>query len=80
VLALPPDQAQDIVDAVRRATGVESGARAVLVTQPDVRRHLRKLLASELPEVAVLSYPELAPDVQIVRRAPVRIGLDRPGD
>jgi len=74
VLALPPDQAQDIVDAVRRATAEDSGGRTVLVTQPDVRRHLHRLLATELPEVAVLSYPELAPDVQVQRRAPVRIG------
>jgi type III secretion protein V len=69
--ALPPDQARDIVDAVRAAVG--SGG-SVLLTQPDVRRHLRALLRAELPEVAVLSYPELVPDARVARRAPIRIG------
>jgi type III secretion protein V len=77
-LALPPDQARDIVQAVRRAANLVNGAagsaRPVLVTQPDVRRHLRQLLEAELPAVAVLSYAELAPELRVERRAPVRIG------
>jgi type III secretion protein V len=72
-LALPPAQARDIVDAVRSALGDARG-RAVLVVQPDVRRHLRALLEAELPDVAVLSYAELAPELRVERRAPVRIG------
>jgi type III secretion protein V len=74
VLALPPDQAQDIVDAVRTTLAGDDGAHAVLVTQPDVRRHLRKLIEADLPDVAVLSYPELAADAAIDRRVPVRVG------
>jgi type III secretion protein V len=77
-LALPPDQAHDIVQAVRAALEVGGNVRAVLVTQPDVRRHLRKLLEHELPEVTVLSYPELAPEVRIERRAVVRVGYHQP--
>jgi type III secretion protein V len=75
-LALPPDQARDIVHAVRRVLESPSSgaAHAVLVVQPDVRRHLRQLLETELPDVAVLSYPELAPELRIEHRAPVRIG------
>jgi flagellar biosynthesis protein FlhA len=69
--ALPPDQARDIVDAVRAVAGA---GRSVLLTQPDVRRHLRALLRAELPEVAVLSYPELVPDARVARGAPIRIG------
>jgi type III secretion protein V len=69
--ALAPDQARDIVDAVRTAAG---GGRCVLLTQADVRRHLRALLRAELPEVAVLSYGELVPDARVDRRAPIRIG------
>jgi flagellar biosynthesis protein FlhA len=69
--ALPPDQARDIVDAVRAVAGA---GRPVLLTQADVRRHLRALLRAELPGVAVLSYPELLPDARVARGAPIRIG------
>ena len=71
-LALPPDQARDIVAAVRHA-----GA-TVLLTQLDLRRHLRKLLEVELPDVAVLSFPELDPDTRVERRTPIRIGAAAP--
>jgi type III secretion protein V len=73
VLALPPDQARDIVAAVR-ALLPHQQEPTVLISQPDVRRHLRALLEAELPDVRVLSYPELAPDVQVEQRERVRIG------
>jgi type III secretion protein V len=73
VLALPPDQARDIVAAVR-ALPPRQQEPTVLISQPDVRRHLRALLEAELPDVRVLSYPELAPDVQVEQRERVRIG------
>jgi type III secretion protein V len=73
-LALPPDQARDIVAAVRSATAGHPDAPGALVTQPDVRRHLRKLLEIELPDVAVLSYPELAPEARVEHRPSIRIG------
>jgi type III secretion protein V len=72
-LALPPEQARDIVTAVRNAVRSHPDAPAAVVTQPDVRRHLRKLLETELPEVAVLSYPELWAELRVERRAPIRI-------
>jgi type III secretion protein V len=73
-LALPPDQARDIVAAVR-ALAQQSPARpTVLVSQADVRRHLRKLLEVELPEVRVLSYAEVAPEAAVEQRERVRIG------
>ena len=72
-LALPPAQARDIIGAVRSALGAAPD-RAVLIVQPDVRRHLRALLEAELPDVAVLSYAELAPELRVERRTPVRIG------
>jgi type III secretion protein V len=72
-LGLPPDQARDIVNAVRAVVG--GAQRAVLIVQPDVRRSLRLLLEAELPDVAVLSYAELAPELRVERLAPVRIGI-----
>jgi type III secretory pathway component EscV len=61
------------VAAVRKALAEHEDAPCTLVTQPDVRRHLRKLLETELPEVAVLSYPELASDASVQRCTPIRV-------
>jgi type III secretion protein V len=73
-LALPPDQARDIVAAVRALARQTPAQPTVLVSQADVRRHLRKLLEVELPEVRVLSYAEVAPEAAVEQRARVRIG------
>jgi type III secretion protein V len=62
-LALEPQLARDIVQAVQRAvTGAPS---AVILTTSDIRRHLRGLLESEQPEVAVLAHGELLPEVKL---------------
>lgn len=58
ILALEPDIAQDIVRAVREATAAPDGVHVILASG-DVRRHLRALLAPELPHLAVLSPHEL---------------------
>ncbi|HJL19419.1 MAG TPA: flagellar biosynthesis protein FlhA [Sandaracinaceae bacterium LLY-WYZ-13_1] len=70
-LALDPELARDVVASVRAAA--EPGGTVVL-TQPDVRRPLRQLLATELPNVPVLSYRELDPEVRLER-----IGVIGPG-
>jgi type III secretion protein V len=64
ILALEPAIAQDIVAAVKTRLGT-NGASAVILTSSDVRRHLRSLLAPELPGVAVLAAHELAPGTAI---------------
>jgi type III secretion protein V len=67
-LALAPVASRDIVLAVKRAIASHAHDRAPLVvlTQPDIRRFVRKLLEPELPEVRVLSSAELLPEVAIV--------------
>jgi type III secretion protein V len=77
-LPLPPEQAAEIVAAARAAIGGQVTASGVLVTQPDVRAQLRHLLESALPNLAVLAYPELVPEVPLERRPPVRIGKLKP--
>ncbi len=72
-LAMPPDMAKDVISAVRRDCFGEPGARAVLLTQPDVRRFLRRLVEVDLPDATVLSYQELAPEVTVQPLG--RIGL-----
>ncbi|UJR79552.1 flagellar biosynthesis protein FlhA [Sandaracinus amylolyticus] len=64
-LALPPSIARDVVAVVRRAVSSREGRVPPLLTQPDVRRPLRRLLEVELPDVAVLAYTELDPAVTV---------------
>jgi type III secretion protein V len=78
-LAIDPDLAREIVEAVRRTLkeGNPGGAaepKGVLLAQPDVRPLLRELIEDELPEVRVLSYAELSPEVEVEMRAAVRAG------
>ncbi len=62
-LAMPPDLARDAVDAAKRAADDLGGGQLRLLTQPDVRRFVFRLLEHELPGLVVLSYAELAPGV-----------------
>jgi type III secretion protein V len=65
-LSLSPAAARDVVQAVRRASASwPSPGRPVLLTQPDIRRFVRKLLEVELPELDVVSSVELVPDVTV---------------
>ncbi|MGE3629755.1 MAG: flagellar biosynthesis protein FlhA [Sandaracinaceae bacterium] len=63
--ALAPDLADELLAALRRA--YEAHPDAVVVTQPDVRLKLRRLTAPELPELPILSYAELDPEVRVTR-------------
>jgi type III secretion protein V len=70
-LALAPAAARDVVAAVQRALGnVTDSAEvdAVILTRPDIRRFVRKLLETDLPRVRVLSFPELMPEVALKTR------------
>lgn len=65
-LALSPDVARDVIEAVRRTTATPpDGSDVVLLTQSDVRRYVRRLIEVELPDRVVLSYQELAPEVTV---------------
>ncbi|MFW6051497.1 MAG: FHIPEP family type III secretion protein [Myxococcota bacterium] len=65
-LAMPPDQAQEVIAAARSAcTPSADGRPPILLTQADVRRFVRRLLEVELPDLVVLSYQELAPEVTV---------------
>jgi len=66
-LALDPDSVQLILHAMRTTiTPPPSGAQPpVLLTAIDVRRFSRKLIESEFPDLPVLSYQEIVPEVKI---------------
>jgi type III secretion protein V len=52
-----------------QAVGTPSGETAanapVILTQPDIRRFVRKLVESDLPDVSVVSFAELLPEVAL---------------
>jgi type III secretion protein V len=72
VIGLAPDLARDLIQAVRRAR-TQYAETPILLTQPDIRRGLRDILSEELPEVRVLSYPELPPTATIEQRDPIAV-------
>jgi type III secretion protein V len=69
-LTLAPQAARDVLAAVRRAAASAGAGEAreqplVILTQPDVRRFVRKLLEPELPDAWVVSFAELLPEVAL---------------
>jgi type III secretion protein V len=65
-LALPPQSARDVLAAVRHALEpLRHRDPLVILTQPDIRRFVRKLLEPEMPEVCVVSFAELLPEVAL---------------
>jgi type III secretion protein V len=67
-LTLAPAAGRDIVLSVKRAVNeaaLPANARVILLTQPDVRRFVKKMLDHEIPAVTVTSYAELLPEVAL---------------
>ena len=68
-LTLAPAAARDVVASLRRAAteAAAQGATAapVFLTQPDIRRFVRKLLESDLPDATVVSFAELLPEITL---------------
>jgi type III secretion protein V len=72
-LALEPGASHDILAGVGRALAVavaalpraDNARGAVIVTAADLRRHVRRLVEVAHPDLAVLSYAELAPETEI---------------
>ena len=62
-LVLEPELSSDIIKAVGRA--VADNVTPVIVTTADIRTHVRRLLETEHPRLAVLSYQEIEPDVKL---------------
>ena len=66
-LALEPGRTQELL--TRIANGIAAllpGAQPVLLTNPVVRPHLRRLLERALPHLVVLSHSEVPMDVRVV--------------
>jgi len=66
-LSLDPAIAHDILDAIRREiANVPPGAqKPVVITDMELRRFVRKMVELEFPTLSVLSYQELAPELNV---------------
>lgn len=66
-LALDPDSINLILKAVRTTiTPTPPGGQPpVMLTSIDVRRFVRKLIETEFPDIAVISYQEVIPEIRI---------------
>jgi hypothetical protein len=73
---LPPETRASILAALREEldSGHGAGARPVVLTTVDVRHRMRRLIEHEFPHLAVLSFQELSPDMNIQPIA--RVSLD----
>jgi type III secretion protein V len=67
MLSLEPDVVRVVISTIAGALQpmVAQGKRPVVLTNPEIRRFVRKLLETDLPQVAVLSYDELPADLTI---------------
>ena len=66
-LALDPDSVQLILQAMRNTVvpPVPGAQSPVLLTTLDVRRFVRKLIESEFPDLSVVSYQEIVPEIRL---------------
>jgi type III secretion protein V len=67
-LTLSPAAGRDIVSSLKRALSAcpeQLQRHPVVLTQPDVRRFVRKLIESELPRARVVTFSELLPETTI---------------
>lgn len=66
-LALDPDTTQLVIQAFKSIiVPAPAGSQpAVLITNMDVRRFVRKLIESDFPEMPVISYQEIIPEIRI---------------
>jgi type III secretion protein V len=67
-LALAPAAARDIVASITRAfesATPHDGPPRVILTQPDIRRFVHKLIDVDFPDAQVVSFAELLPEVTL---------------
>jgi type III secretion protein V len=66
-LALAPDMHRQIINGMKAMIGpLSQGAQAPVILAPmDIRRFMRKIVERDFPNLAVLSYQELAPSANI---------------
>jgi len=77
-LALAPDLARNIIEAISNAYAREEGdGPAPILTHSDLRPHLKRLIAVELSDIPVLSYADLTPDAALKPLPLIRIDTEK---
>jgi type III secretion protein V len=73
---LPDEEAEAFRDAVwhELSSAGDAATRPVILTAEGVRASVRRLLEAELPDLPVLSYGELRPDVNVQPLARIPLG------
>ncbi len=67
-LAMEPARAQAVLGALRSQSdhaAARGGARPVVLCSARIRRHLRRLVAQAIPQLAVCSYNEITPGINV---------------
>jgi type III secretion protein V len=66
-MAMDPALSQEVMNAARQQIGtLPPGAqRPVIVTNGDIRRFVKRLLEFAIPEISVLSYDQLTPQINL---------------
>ncbi|RJR40859.1 MAG: flagellar biosynthesis protein FlhA [Deltaproteobacteria bacterium] len=66
-LAMAPETAQEIINALQKAVdkATAQNVQPIVVCSPGVRRHLRRLVERHLPTLRVLSHHELVTEAKI---------------
>jgi len=75
-MVIDPDTADAVVRSAREAAAAwpPDDGPPVVLTQPEIRRHLWRLLDLDLPDVRVVSYRELDPAVRIEPAGQIGVG------
>jgi type III secretion protein V len=69
-LTLAPAASRDVIAAIARALSElppsqDASAVPVVLTQPDIRRFVRRLIEAAHPDVVVVSFAELLPEISL---------------
>jgi type III secretion protein V len=73
ILMLDPALGRRITQQIKQASLQPDAAGAVLLTSLELRPYVRRFIEQELPEMAVLSYQELASDLRVNTVASIQI-------
>jgi flagellar biosynthesis protein FlhA len=75
MLVLPPEQGEVLSQQVNRAVEQlgRQGMPQVLLTSPNVRLALRRYLAGAIPNLVVLSFSEITPDIEVYSQGTVSL-------
>ena len=64
-LAMPPENAANLVEKVLAIAGVQATPGVALVTSMDIRRYVKKIIDGQLSWLQVYSYQELGSIVEL---------------